>query len=264
LAAHQRIAAWTIRICDRYVISDKPNQAYLDDYNAILRTILGFIKSEATVVPCRLQLQYPSVRFEDLRRVLGNGPIASVLVAKELGLPLYSDDYGLRQAALNDWQVVGFWTQPLLQNLTGRLLPLDDYFATVTALIQNHYHFVQINAKYLLWLFAADSLTLSPDVTRGVSVLRDPECSIASAVGVAADVVANCWGNSLPNHFKHMVLDAMLSAVTEGRSAVVALAAFRVAIVGRVGAGTHAFAEIESTLRLWERVQFSPLRSRSI
>jgi tetratricopeptide (TPR) repeat protein len=248
---------WMGKVGDRYVFTDHPDRAFLDDYDAILRNILAFLNDGATVVPCHLQLEYPRSKFEHLRRVLGNGPIASALVAKELGLPLYSDDFGLRQIALNDWQVSGFWTQPLLLNVTGALLSIDDYFCAVTALIQHHYHFVQINAKYLLWLFAANNLTLSPEVVRGVNLLRDGECSIASAVAVAADVVVNCWANSLPNHFKHMVLDAVLSAVIEGRSASLALAAFKIAITARVAAGTRALAEINVTLRLWERVQLT-------
>jgi predicted nucleic acid-binding protein len=250
-------SGWIGKVDGRYAVSDRPNEEYATDRKAILHDVVNFLITEATVVPCHLQLQYPRQQFDDFERTLGNGPIASIMVARELHLPLYSDDLMLRVIASNDWAVHSFWTQRLLVDARNReLLSAEEHFDAISELIRSHYHFVQIDVQYLLWLFSKHRLALSPEVMRSVGVLGDPACSLTSAVDVAADVVASCWANLLPDHFRHMVLDAVLGAVTQGRSSVMVLSAFRIAIGCRLRPRSRAFMEVQASLRLWERVLF--------
>jgi hypothetical protein len=163
--------------------------------------------------------------------------------------------------AANDRENIGgrqCQTLHLLVDARNRaLLSTEEHFDAISELIRSHFHFVQIDVQYLLWLFNKHRQALSPDVMRGVGLLADSACSLTSAVDVAADVVANCWTNRLPDHFRHMVLDAALGAVTQGRSSALVLSAFRIAIGRRLGPRSRAFMEIQASLRLWERVLFS-------
>jgi hypothetical protein len=90
-----------------------------------------------------------------------------------------------------------------------------------------------------------------------MSLLSDPACSIDSAVTVAANLVASCWINPIPDHFKHLLLDAVLGAVTQNRSPQIGLQAFAIRI-GQVRRGRpDALQDIARTMTMWRRILFS-------
>lgn len=163
----------------------------------------------------------------------------------------------MRAVARNDWKVKSFWTQSLLvDSLRRSLIAQSDYFDLVSSLVQNHYHFVRIDARYLLRMFEKSGLTLSKEVLDGLGTLGDADCSIESAVRVAADVVATCFTSALPTHFQDLVLDATLGALTQNRSAHIVLPALSVTVAQRLGTGSRAGQKVQDSIRLWQRILF--------
>ena len=127
-------------------------------------------------MPCRGRLDYSSKEWSGFDSTLGRGAIASIVVAKDMSLPLYSDDFVVRAVARNDWKVKSFWTQSLLvDSLRRTLIPQSDYFDLVSSLVQNHYHFVRIDAPYLLRMFEKSGLTLSKAALDGLGTLGDAD-----------------------------------------------------------------------------------------
>ena len=150
-----------------------------------------------------------------------------------------------------------FWTQSLLIDSSRRgLISQSEYFDLVSSLIHSHYHFVRIDARYLFRLFEKNGLTLSNEVLEGLGTLGDLDCSIESAIGVAAEVVATCFANALPTHFQEMVLDATLGALTQTRSADIVLPALSVTVGQRLGTGSRADLKVQATIHLWQRILF--------
>ena len=56
------------------------------------------------------------------------------------------------------------------------------------------------------------------------------------------------------NTFERLILDGVLSAVTQRRSAVVTLRALNVALAQHLGSGSREFQEINQSIRLWTRI----------
>ena len=151
-----------------------------------------------------------------------------------------------------------FWSQRLLVDCSRRaLITAEHYYAFISALAQERYHFVQIDSQYLLRLMRQHNLTLAPEVVAGISLLSDPACSINSAVNVASGVVAACWVNPIQPYFRHMVLDAVLGALTQNRAAQVVLQALTISLVRTLGPRSPATMEIAQIIKLWKRILFS-------
>ena len=248
---------WIGKIGNQYVMTDKPDEAHQHNRTALLGELIPYLTTEAALMPCRGRLDYSSEEWAGFESTLGRGAIASILVARDMSLPLYSDDFAVRAVARNDWKVKSFWTQSLLVDCLRRsLIAQSDYFDLVSSLVHNHYHFVRIDAPYLLRLFEKSGLTLSKEVMEGLGTLGDADCSIESAVRVAADVVATCFASALPTHFQEMVLDATLSALTQTRSAHIVLPALSVTVGQRLGTGSRAALKVRDSIRLWQRILF--------
>jgi tetratricopeptide (TPR) repeat protein len=245
------------RVGSRYVMTEKLDEGHQRERAAILRELIPYLTTEAVLVPCRGRLRYSPDEWAGFERTLGRGAIASVLVASDLALPLYSDDFAIAAVARNDWKVKSFWTQSLLlDSLRRSLLSQSEYFDLVSSLIHSHYHFVRIDARYLLRIFEKSGLALSKEVLEGLGILGDLDCSIESAITVAAEVVATCFGNPLPTHFQEMVLDATLGALILNRSADIVLPALSKIVGQRLGTGCRADLKVQATIHLWQRILF--------
>ena len=124
-------------------------------------------------------------KLEQMQDLLGKDAIATIFLAKEKNLPLYSDDLGLRLVARNDWQVSGFWTQTLLLDFRARgLITKNQYRNAVKLLLIANYRFVSIDGAGLLWVLNETGFTPTPAVTRVFESLHGPECTDESAVAV--------------------------------------------------------------------------------
>jgi tetratricopeptide (TPR) repeat protein len=249
---------WIGKSGGRYVVTDQVNAEIQTDRKQLLQKAIEFITTQARVAPCRGQLAYSGSEFASFQRTLGSEALCSILLARELQLPLYCDDLALRTVARAQWSVAAFWTQRLLADCTERgLLTADTYNSYVSDLAQEHYHFVQIDYRYLTMLIEKHHLTLSAEVMAGINLLSDPACSIDSAVTVAANLIVACWVNPLPGHFRQLVLDAVLGAITLGRSPQIVLQAFTLRIQSVLGIRPEAIREISKTIQLWKRILYS-------
>jgi len=61
----------------------------------------------------------------------------------------------------------------------------------------------------------------------------------------------------LPGHFRHLLLDAVLGALTQCRAAQIALQAFGLRIGSTLGVRSEAAREIGQTILLWKRILYS-------
>jgi tetratricopeptide (TPR) repeat protein len=249
---------WIGKSGNQYVLTDHVNAAFQADRKRVLGKAIEFVTTYATVTPCRGQLDYSGSEFAGFQRTLGSEAVCSILLARELELPLYCDDLALRGVARGQWSVPGFWSQRLLVDCAGRgFLTGDAYYSHVSDLAREHYHFVQIDYRYLTMLIDKHHLTLASEVLAGINLLSDPACSIDSAVTVAASLVAACWINPLPGHFRHLLLDAVLGALTQCRAAQIVLQAFGLRIGSTLGVRSEAAREIGQTILLWKRILYS-------
>ncbi len=77
--------------------------------------------------------------YKKLRGLLGRSSVDSILVAKERGECLFSDDLLLREVADTDWNVKGVWSQAILiKLLEAGSISLEQYHDSVKKLVSGN------------------------------------------------------------------------------------------------------------------------------
>lgn len=192
----------------------------------------SFIETSAEVVPTMSALDIPKAEYEHLESLLGEGAVASILVAKEHGVPLYADDLGLRQMATQDWQVRGVWTQTVLESMRKRgLLSLAEYYDALRKLILARYSFVRLDVKGLMLILRHNEMKASLEMKRVLMVLSGPLCDEMSAIMVGAEFTYSMWLQVPIYEEKVKLFDYILTAILAGR------------------AGTHIIPILKAALR---------------
>ena len=210
------------------------------------------IKDKCSITPTTIALDLGKTRFEQLEDVLGKSAVAALLIAKERGLPLFSDDLGLRIIAKKDWGVSGFWTQTLLVDFREKgVISNDQYHEAITKLLQSNYRFVSLDADGLIWILRSTGFTTSPAASRAFEALHGPDCTEESAVFVLSDLVKRFWLEPLLYQQKLLLLDLVLNALTTGRDSVRILQRFKIALRERFALVPLALRPIFQSIDLW-------------
>jgi predicted nucleic acid-binding protein len=194
------MTAWKER--DRYVRQDITPES-IEQGRKFLERIRAFVESAAEVVPTTKALELGKGDFEKFQEMLGRSGIASILVAKEHGILLYSDDLWVRGVAKNDWQVDGVWSQTVVMSLQNHNIPSqDDYHQAVVKLVLSNYRFVSINVHDLRWLLKRHDMKITKEMIRAFELLHGPDCNEESAIRVIADLIRSVWLEVLLYHQK--------------------------------------------------------------
>ncbi len=169
--------------------------------------------------PANARLEIAQERVEVMHEAFGATSIASALVAKELELPLLTDDLGLRLLAESELGVRSTWTQALLRHLrmAGRFDEAD-YRDVARKLAGWGYRFVEINATDLIWILEQADWNSTPVVTTALGTLGTGSCSETAAIGVAAEVLKDVWVRRLLPNKQAEVLQLCLRVLLAGRS----------------------------------------------
>jgi tetratricopeptide (TPR) repeat protein len=216
--------------------------------------IRSFITQKCVITPTTAALELGRARLAELGDLLGSGALGAILLAKEYGRPLYSDDLGLRGVARNDWQAEGFWTQSLLVDLkSSGIINDDEYYSAVHKLLLGNYRFVSIDGTGLFRILQAAGFAASQETSRVLESLHGPDCTEDSAVFVLAELVRRCWMEPLLYHQKLSVLEIALRALTTGRSTDRALVRFKAALRERFALAPLVLRPIFDAIDVWGR-----------
>lgn len=116
-----------------------------------LESILEWINNKCEVVPCQEALKLSQPNKELYLMNFEPSFIETALLAKQEGVPFFSDDLWLRVIMKNEFNVDGYWSQIFLQRLVfeGKLLKTD-YDKALIKLILSRYNFISIDSDVLI------------------------------------------------------------------------------------------------------------------
>jgi hypothetical protein len=176
------------------------------------------VLSKTRVVPARNALELDKEKFERLNEILGEGGIASILVAQEHGTLLYADDFGLSSLARNDHGVESVWTQTILFHmLESKIITEDEYHdATRKLLLANYFH-TYISIDDIKWVLQRDGFSLTGDVTHIIGFLKGPGPDEDAAVDVVAELIKYVWAQTSVERQRWLFLDFALNTLMSGR-----------------------------------------------
>lgn len=236
---------------DQYVRQEITPEA-LEQGQKFLQGIRSFIESRAVVAPAAGLLDFARAKLEELQGILGREAIGAILVARERTLLLFSDDFGLRGVARNDWQVEGVWSQAVLVNLRDRGIVSDEeYREAIRRLALGNYYFVSINADDLMWMLIRNEMRPTYEVARILSLLEGPDCSEESAVRIIADLIRKVWLENILYNQKLWVLDLALGVLAKGRVASRVMERLKAELRTRFALMPLALPAIFRSIHLW-------------
>jgi len=241
---------------DQY-IKHEITSSEIDRDRKFLEKLKMFVKSSAQLVPMSEALKVGKDKFESLNRLLGESSVASVLTAKQQNSLLLSDQFGLRQIAMNDWKVKSVWSQSVLSAMRdSRVISEEEYHKAVLRLILGHYHFVSIGADTLMWILKENGMGPTPEVVRVFGAFQGPDCTEESAIRVLSDLLKQVWLETLLEDHKLSTLDLVLKSLVAGRNGQRVITRLKTAIRGRLALMPLDLPRVIQNIDIWQK--FNP------
>jgi hypothetical protein len=184
---------------------------------------------------------------------LGRAALAAVLLAKDCGALLYSDDFVLRAVARNTWGVAGVWSQSLIRDLLRtKAISDDQYHQSVIRLAQRNYQFVSTTDQDYIWALRQDGMKVTSAFLRALRALEGPDCTEDSAIFAVGSLLRDVWLEAETRATRQLVLDACVSALKHGRHPFVVLSKLEARMQRLLIMHPEAFSEVARSISLWK------------
>jgi len=183
-----------------------------------LGSLIEWLRKNCSVKPVNLALTMKKSEKEKLGKLFGKSVFDSVLLAKEHGMLLYTDDGRLRGFAEAEHKVKGVWTDCLLRDALAKgILNSDQFMENILALLSLNVHHVSIDSGTLL--VAARKAGWKPDhpFTSALFNLSGHRCGENSAVVVAGEFLYALWREVLPPLARETLVFTVLETITMHR-----------------------------------------------
>lgn len=189
---------------------------------AFLTKIKEWLATNATVAPMTEILKLPKEQRERLYETIGQSFVDTMMIAKEHGCPIYTDDHGTRAIAQNDFSVKGFWTQALALAAVNRgTLTPSELEEINVSLCELNYHHTTISSQTLLHAAGKTGWTAVGPFTTVLSGITGPKIEIGSAMGVATEFFHLLWREPVLSDLQREgLVFAVLDAVSQGKDRV--------------------------------------------
>lgn len=221
---------------------------------AFLERLRDFVTSNTKVVPAKSALEIGKERFESLNKMLGEGGVASILVADEHKTLLYADDLGLRSLARNEHGIESVWTQTvLLRMLESHVITDDEYHDAVRKLLLANYFSTYISTEDIKWVLRNNNFRLTHDVTHIIGFLQGPGADEDAAVEILSDLIKFVWVQSSVDSQRWLFLDFALNTLITGRGSARPLAKLRRRLQLKFSLLPLDLPSILRTIDVWQR-----------
>jgi tetratricopeptide (TPR) repeat protein/predicted nucleic acid-binding protein len=159
--------------------------------------LLAFLKSGAVILSGIQPIVWESETLQKTIESLGNTAGHPIAIAKACGVPLYSDDRGLRALAKNEHAVAGFCTQALLRAAVAKdVITPDVYQDALLELFRNNYNFVSESAETVIRGLQKAKYAITPLTQRLVLRVAEPNANKQATAGISGYVLADIWVNA--------------------------------------------------------------------
>lgn len=250
----------------RYVMEPAPAIAS-GERRSFLEGIAEFLRHDVSVQPISSLLDFS----EDQKEPLGPAALASILLAKERGSVLCSDDLLLRVIAKNSWGVSGVWSQAVIMELArGGHISEAEYHRATMELVQRNYSFVRVHEGDYLWLLREEGMRVTSRFVTALGVLKGPNCTEESAVMVAGALLRDICLESKLRKTRHLLIDACISVLKQGRQPGIVLSKLDAHCQRLMLMNPECLQEVTEAIALWkserdlieEKVRIRNIRGR--
>ncbi len=227
-------------------------EAYKEKKDFIER-VLRFVDRDCEVVPVPSLLRHPKWVTG-----VGKGAIASVLLAQERRVPLWSDDARIRRLAAEEFGVPSTYFFPVLWHLRATGWAGDAFLESLCRLTLHGYTYIWLPADLLIWRLRRDDLKLTPE-TRALLfyVFNGYDVEMEWAARELAFFIERLWNQSprlLESQFRP-ILHAALEGYVHKRSTATALQELQKSLAGFLRFDHFSLRLLSTDIDRWQKDQ---------
>lgn len=224
-----------------------------NDACVFLQAILDFIDRNCVVSGSDAVLDYSQESIQEEVKWFGSGFYA-LLLARERGVPLLSDDQALRIVA-TETRVPSFWTHQWLLALAPETITMDHYRGLVVKLMKANYRYPVLTAEDFRWALAQVSFEPNAEAKQVLRYLSGDNCPPGAAVRITAYLIRSAVLASLLPLRENALVHLMLDALVKDRFAPGILRELEKALDAGLGLLPIHHDRIAKTMRAWRKAR---------
>jgi tetratricopeptide (TPR) repeat protein len=242
---------------DQKVIVTKYEPVDIERNLHYLEDLKNWIQSNCEILPCREVMnlgQEQRNELNELNELLGRSSIDTILLAKEPGNLLYSDDAILRGFAKQEFNVDGVWTQAILLHLLNeKTLERSAYNSIVIQLVHSHFYHTAVDADVLLEAAKRSEWKAEEPFSSVISVLSGEFSDIESSVFVLIGFFKRLSNSSIQPLQRGDLIRASLEAISTNRDHLVLFEKIITEIDQNFYQSPSEHEELKSKIYSWRR-----------
>jgi hypothetical protein len=221
-----------------------------------LETLLRWIDVNCDILPWPTTLRISRIERQRYAELLGKESFDTVLVAREAGRLLFSDDQRLRALASQEFGVDGVWTQPILMvGVDEGIVEAESHAKSLIRLVCAGYRLVSIDARTLLEAAKLANWRVTHPYDRVVDQLGGDFCDGESAIVVAVQFLFELWSTAISPMTSDYLVLRLFDALKRGRRLVLMVGKLEKMIRQRFFLVPFAGQQFLRVLRAWVEMQ---------
>lgn len=202
----------------KFEISAQEISKRIDYLQDILSTFKGNPCFEVVGISLETVESNLKVRFSEIDKGIGKETAQSIFEANTRKIPLYAEDFRIRQLARNEFGTEGFGSQALLPAmLRANIIDKKRYHLALAKLLVINYRFISIDGETLKTCVEDSSFLRTPRALEPFESLRDPSNEIPPLINIATAFLDWLWNENIPIENKNNWTDVILNVVTDER-----------------------------------------------
>jgi predicted nucleic acid-binding protein len=236
------------------IVMDEFSPQQLEDQRSFYESLIEILGSKLEIRPTHELLNVEGDLLSKMEDAIGKPSVSSALLAKELNGVLYTDDFALRALSRNEYSVNGTWTQPILTILRdAALIDPRQYRDALSKLGASRCLYLRVTPGDIVDILRDYNFSASPEVTRLIESIFGTDYGDEYTTVLSADVVRMLWLEPLTNECKVLMLDLILSGLTQDRVPETVLGQLETSLEARLMLLPTIRAVIFETLHLWRQ-----------
>ena len=222
-----------------------------------LERLKKWVRDHCEVTPLKQGLKPET--GNDQREMLGPSFLDTILIAKEQKCLLYTDDFGTKMIALNDFGVESFWTQVLLMSmLSYKQVTEDEYYEVILQLVHLKYRHTTINGQIILYAAKKANWSNADTFAEILETLRGTQMEIHSVAGVLVEFMFHLWQQPVLDFQRDVLVMAALEVLSDQRDDRAVVRLMRVAVEIRFRMIPLTEARVQQVISAWEALRIKP------
>jgi tetratricopeptide (TPR) repeat protein len=236
----------------RQEISAEDKKKQLDS----LKSLVDWMRTNCVIKPVNLALAMQRDERDQMAEVFNRAVFDSLLLAKENGLMLYTEDGRLRGFAEKEHGVNGIWTHCLIKDaLTKNFITEDQYNDYSISLLTFNINHVSITSTTLIAAAKKTSWRPEEPFLSVVFNLTGFRCDENSALIVAGDFLISLWTQALAPLARDNVVLALLDAITANRRRDITVRKIEILIANKFRLWPGAASALLAIVNAWKRTR---------